>query len=84
MHWLEAHVWLAGWLSLLTTIASLFIQNLRSGFRQIDWSRSLLYLAFVTGLAVAITPTFDERARKEGAFLVSVLLGFLIVDRKQR
>jgi len=84
MHWLETHVWLAGWLSLVTTVISLFIQNIRNKFEQIDWSRSLLYIAFVTGLAVAISPNIDEKARSEGAFLVSILIFFLIMDRKPR
>jgi glucan phosphoethanolaminetransferase (alkaline phosphatase superfamily) len=66
MHWLESHVYLAAWLSLLVALVSLFIQNVKSNFQQIDWSRSLLYIAFLTGLAVAISPTFDERARTSG------------------
>ena len=84
MHWLATNVWLAGWLSLLVAIVSLFMQNIRSKFEQIDWSRSLLYIAFLTGLATAITPIFDEKARAEGAFLVSTLIWFLIIDRKPR
>jgi hypothetical protein len=84
MHWLAANVWLAAWLSLLVALVSLFMQNVRSNFQQIDWSRSLLYIAFLTGLAAAVTPMFDEKARTEGAFLVSTLVFFLIVDRKPR
>ena len=84
MHWLESHVYLAAWLSLLVMLVSFFMQNVKSSFTGIDWSRSLLYIAFLTGLAVAITPSFDEKARYEGSFLVSVLVFFLIMDRKPR
>jgi hypothetical protein len=84
MHWLESHVYLAAWLSLLVALVSLFIQNVKSNFQQIDWSRSLLYIAFLTGLAVAISPTFDERARTSGWFIVTFTLPFLIMDRKPR
>jgi hypothetical protein len=84
MHWLEIHVYLAAWLSLIVALISLFMQNLRGNFQQIDWSRSLIYIAFLTGLAVAISPTFDERARTAGWILVSTLIWFLIIDRKQR
>lgn len=84
MHWLEAHVYLAAWLSLVVTVVSLFIQNVRTNFQQIDWSRSVLYIAFLTGLAVSISPSFDPKARSAGGMLVFILLGFLIIDRKPR
>jgi len=60
------------------------MQNVRMKFEQIDWSRSLLYIAFLTSLAVSISPMFDEKARTVTGGLVISLICFLIVDRKPR
>jgi hypothetical protein len=84
MHWFESYVYLAAWLSLLVALVSFFMQNVKANFTGIDWSRSLLYIAFLTCLAVAISPMFDEKARTWAGGLVIALLGFLIVDRKPR
>jgi amino acid permease len=84
MHWLESHVYLAAWLSLLVALVSLFMQNVKSNFQQIDWSRSLLYIAFLTALAVVVTPGVDMGVRTAGMFLVVMILFFLIRDVKPR
>lgn len=84
MKWLETHVYLAAWLSLLVTLVSMFIQNVKTNFQNIDWSRSLLYIAFLTVLAVSISPVFDDKARVSAGALVLPLICFLIIDRKPR
>lgn len=80
MNWLESHVWLAAWLALPVAIIVGLIQNVKTKFEQVNWSRSLLYLAFLTALAVAFTPTFDESARSEARYIIAVGIGVLIVD----
>jgi hypothetical protein len=84
MNWLREHAYLATWLGPAATIIVAIIQNRHKGFAEVDWSRILLYVAFLTSLAVVFTPTFDETARKFAKFLVYALLGFLIVERKPR
>lgn len=84
MNWLETHVWLAAWLALPVGIVTTLIQSTKSGFRELDWSRSLLYLAFLTTLAVAFTPTFNSSTRNFARDTLCVLIGFLIVDRARR
>jgi len=84
MGWLSDHAYLATWLALPVAIVAIIVQNRSSRFAEVDWSRSLIYLAFLTSLAVAFTPTFDQTARTTAYFLLFSLLAFLIVDRKQR
>ena len=84
MKWLETHVWIATWLGLLVTIAALTLQNAKTGFREIDWGRSLLYLAFVTALAVTFTPAFDPNMRNDAKGLLYATLGAVIVSSNFR
>jgi len=79
-NWLESHAWLAGWLALPVAITIGVIQNVKTKFEQVNWGRSLIYLAFLTSLAVAFTPTFDESARSEARYIIAVGIGVLIVD----
>lgn len=84
MHWLESHVWLATWLGLVVTAISLFVHNVRIGFKEIDWTRSLFYVAFVTALAVTFTPTFDSHARDVAGSLTAMGFGYILVDMNRR
>lgn len=84
MHWLETHEYLAAWLALPVAIGATLIQNVPTKFEHFDWSRTLLYLAFLTSLAVLFTPNVDSSARTAADMLVFGILGFLIIDRKPR
>jgi hypothetical protein len=84
MNWLKDHAYLATWLALPVTILTGLIQNFRARFTNIDWSRQLLYIAFVTALAVTFTPTFDQSARETAKFLMFSLIWVLIWDMKPR
>jgi hypothetical protein len=84
MHWLETHEYLAAWLALPVAIIATIFQNVPTKFEHFDWARTLLYLAFLTSLAVVFTPTFDTVARSTAGMLLFGVMGFLIVDRKPR
>ena len=81
INWLQNHVWIAAWLSPLVALIIAVVQSVRPNAPSIDWSRLLLYLAFLTGLAVAFTPLFDAGTRTFAQHLVMMGVGFLIVDR---
>ncbi|HLI64123.1 MAG TPA: hypothetical protein VKV05_12040 [Terriglobales bacterium] len=83
-HWLETHAWLAAWLALPVAIIVGIVQNVRTKFKEVDGSRLLIYFAFLAGLAVVFTPQIDKSARDIARGLVFAILGFLIVDRRQR
>ncbi|MBT8365050.1 MAG: hypothetical protein KJP23_10110 [Deltaproteobacteria bacterium] len=83
MNWLSDHSYLAAWLALPVAIIVAFFQNKSKKFTEVDWSRILIYLAFLVSLAVTLTPTFDDTARGVAKTVSFVGLGFLIVDRKR-
>jgi hypothetical protein len=82
MNWLEAHVYLATWLALPTAILIAIFQNSRTKFQKVDWPRSLIYFAFLSALAVAFTPDFDQGARTTAQFLLTFGFVTLMFDRK--
>jgi hypothetical protein len=84
MNWFATHEYLAAWLALPVAIIATLIQNVPTKFADFDWTRTLLYLAFLTALGVAFTPSFDSTARTTASMLLFGLMGFLIVDRKPR
>lgn len=84
MDWLREHSYLAAWLALPVAILVAFFQNKGKKLSELDWSRLLIYIAFLLSLAVTLTPSFDETARDAAKLLVFAGLGFLIVDRKKR
>lgn len=84
LNWLKENAYLAAWLALPVAIVVGLVQNSRTDFKELDWPRSLMYIAFLTALPVVFTPTFDETARSSARNIVFALLGVLIVDRRRR
>jgi hypothetical protein len=83
MNWLSDHAYLASWLAIPVAILTAFLQAKKKHFVEIDWFRLIIYFSFLTSLAVVFTPTFDQTARDYAKYLISVLLGVIIVSRKQ-
>lgn len=84
MSWLETHAYLATWLAPIVAIIVAIFQNRNKGFAEVDWSRLLIYLLFLTSVAMLFTPKIDQSMRDVARGFVFALLGFLIVDRKPR
>ena len=84
MNWLRNYSFLAAWLAPVVAIGVAVFQNRNKEFTEVDWSRLLIYFAFLTSLAVAFTPVIDQTIRSVARGFVYALLGFLIVDRRQR
>lgn len=84
LNWLRDHAYLAAWLAPVVAVAVAAFQNRNKAFGEVDWSRLLIYFAFLVSLAVVFTPTFDQTAREVARFIVFGGIGFLIVDRRQR
>ena len=56
MHWLSSNAYIAAWLSPLIALIGLIIQNNRQNTdHQVDWSRIIFYVSFLTFIAVEIT-----------------------------
>jgi hypothetical protein len=84
MNWLRDHAFLATWLALPVAIISIFVQNIPTKFKDLDWSRSLIYIAFTICLGVSFTPSFDENARSLARQLSIWGFIFLVIDRIPR
>jgi hypothetical protein len=84
LNWLRDNAYLAAWLAIPVAILIAVFQNVRIGIEKFDWSRNLLYLAFLVSLAVKFTPYANQRMRDDAGYLVAMLVAFLIIDRKPR
>ena len=84
MDWLNNHAYLAAWLALPVAIGVAVFQNRHKGFAEVDWSRILIYIGFLTSLAVVFTLGFDETARGFARVFVFTGLGFLIMDSRRK
>ncbi|MGZ7101914.1 MAG: hypothetical protein ACXVJ1_07765 [Candidatus Angelobacter sp.] len=84
MNWLQSHAYIATWLGPMVAILVFLIRGFKTDFKETDWSRTLLNIAFLTCLAVAFTPAFDSIARTIAQTTLPLLIIFLIVDRIPR
>jgi hypothetical protein len=79
MNWLKDHVYVAAWVSPLIALIGMIISNSVTA-RPPDWSRLMIYVGFLTAIAVVFTPIVDDSARIfAGVFLVP-LTAFIIWD----
>ncbi len=83
MTWLETHAYIAAWLSPTITLVGLVIQNIRPD-RQIEWNRTMLYVAFLTCLAAIFTPGIEGGVRIFAQSTFTVLLIFIYWDMPSR
>jgi len=75
---------MAGWIAIPVAIAVAVFQNAKVGIEKFDWSRNLIYLAFLVSLAVRFTPGIEARMRDDASIFMGMLTVFLIIDRKPR
>jgi len=79
MNWLATHVYVAAWASPLIALIAIIVSNSISA-KPPDWSRLMIYIAFLTAIAVVFTPVIDDSGRVfAGVFLVP-LTSFIIWD----
>jgi hypothetical protein len=84
MNWLKDYSYLSGWLALPIAIVAMIFQNKGKPIRDMDWSRPLIYLAFLTALAVAFNQSFDFQARLFAQMVLFFGLVFIAQDKKPR
>jgi hypothetical protein len=77
--WLATHAYIAAWASPLIALIGIIISNTVSA-KAPDWSRLMIYIGFLTSLAVLFTPTMDEWARDGAGIILIPLTGFIIID----
>ena len=63
LNWLSTHAYIAAWVSPLLALIGLMIQNARPAATHVSWSMVMVYVAFLTCMAVVFTPIVDDFAR---------------------
>lgn len=58
------------------------LQETKSHFANVDWSRALVRFAFLVSLAVVISPKMDYNARLAANTLLFMCLGWIMLDKK--
>jgi hypothetical protein len=81
MGWLEAHAYLAAWLSPLVTLIGIIAQNKSGKTEPIAWPTIMIYIAFLTCLAAVFTPQFDLPTRFFASFSMSTGLGYFMMHK---
>jgi hypothetical protein len=80
MDWLKAHVFIAGWLSPTIALIGMLIRGSGKSGEEIDWTRMMLYIGFLTCLAAVFTPTIDDLARCFAGAIAALLAVYFMVQ----
>lgn len=79
MTWFATHAYIAAWASPIIALIGMIISNSVST-KVPDWARLMLYMAFLTAIAVLFTPVMDDWARAGASMLLVPLTVFIIWD----
>jgi hypothetical protein len=82
MKWLETHVFIAAWLAPIITLIGIIVQNNVGRATRIPWEKIMLYVAFLTCLAAALTTTIEPQVRIWAGVSFSFLLGYFMMSRR--
>ena len=82
MKWMSDHVFLASWLSVLVSLASMLWQSRRSNL-PLKWSTITLRLGFLICLSAILTPSIDSETRHVLETMAGALIGVLVVRSGQ-
>ena len=74
MHWLNTYGYVAAWLQTLIGATGLVIQNTRAPKTEANWPVAMVYITYLTCLAVVVSPDPNPFAR--GMAIVIVGTGF--------
>jgi hypothetical protein len=80
MKWLEDHVYIAAWLAPIIALVGIILQNNIGKATPIAWPKVMLYVAFLTCLAAALTTSIEPQVRIWAGFSFSLLLGYFMLS----
>lgn len=83
VEWLKTHVFIAAWASPILALVGLILRK-SSGDSTLNWSRVILYVGFLSGLAILVTPGVEPLVRGAAFSLVAMGFGFLMQDSYRR
>jgi hypothetical protein len=78
-NWLSTHAYIAGWASPAIALVGMLINNSRASTKHVSWSMVMVYVGFLTCMAVVFTPIVDDSARFFAGFCFVFLGGFICV-----
>lgn len=77
MNWLKDHVYIAAWIS--PALIGMIIGNTRTGVPHARWSLTMIYVAFLTCMAVVFTPILEAETRIFGGACFCLLGVFIAI-----
>jgi hypothetical protein len=80
MSWLQAHVYIAAWASPIITLVGLLIRNTVRPTDKVNWSMIVIYVAFLTCLAVMVTPGTEPAMRWAAGLVGGMTFGLIGAD----
>lgn len=84
MIWLKENVWIAAWLGPIVAVIVFSLEQKKTNFSNVDWSRVLVRFAFLVALALRFTPYFDLVTNATANTLLFMTLGWIMLDRPGR
>ena len=79
LNWLSTHAYIATWSSPAIALIGLVINNSRANTSHVSWSMVMIYVAFLTCMAVVFTPIAEESARFFAGGCFIFLGGFIAI-----
>ena len=83
MEWFKAHVFIAAWCSPIIALIGLLVKKQPQGV-PMNWPHAVFYVAFLSALAVLVTPGIDPLSRGVAVALVAMGFGTLVRNYDKR
>jgi FtsH-binding integral membrane protein len=80
--WLKAHIFIAAWASPIIALVALLLKKTPEG-SSTNWSRVMVYVGFLSALAILVTPGVDGMARGTAAGIAAVAFGAIMNDMRR-
>jgi hypothetical protein len=79
VEWFKTHVFIAAWASPIIALVGLLLKR-RAENSDLNWSKVIIYVAFLTAIAVVVTLGIAPQVRTTFEALMFLGFGYLIVD----
>jgi len=83
IEWLKTNVWIAAWAAPIVAVVAFVLQQRKTQFANVDWSRVLVRFAFLVALAFRFVPNGSLLQQGAANTLLFMCLGWIMMDRKK-
>lgn len=77
--WLKNHVFIAAWISPTIALVGLILKK-SDPINPVNWSKIMIYVGFLTALAIVVTPGLTADAMSMAKYLIPACLGYMIIE----